>query len=325
MAITITPEISSQSVSSAKSYKYLFEPLRIKIAEAGSTYAKISASLRNTVTGVETKMYTDYAFNEMNLAGEVIIDLMEITRDFVGGEIYKIGSIADLQANPMILPGFYIVFNITTELTSTPIIISIIPLVGGRSYEQWVGSVVQTSPVTEWWYHGMLQPDFKGYPKILTGLRDPSGTNVEPLITISIPTVGREVCGGYLIWKSRFGGWMTYGFDIFAETEELKYENELDSALFQASPLGNPYIPVNYTQVMNSYSVTMKALSVSKTEAQVLRSLASTPAAYLMRTPSSKLELMRISSVGIPINNLANGVDISIALSSISQSTQNVR
>ena len=49
------------------------------------------------------------------------------------------------------------------------------------------------------------------------------------------------------------------------------------------------------------------------------------PAVYLMRSPDSALELMRVTSASAPINNLSNGGDFSVSLKSISQSSHKTR
>lgn len=323
MAISIQTELSDHTISSAKSYKYLFEPLRVRITETGSKWVKITVLRKSPAMDVTLQTYADYFFSETDATGMAVVDLMEIARDFYG-EIYKLGHYADISLNPGVLL-FVFQFKITTDLTATATNLSIIPVIGGRSFDQFNGDILHTAPLTEWAYYGITQPLFKGYPKIEIILIDPVQTYIIPTVNIGLSVTGRDVCGGYLIWKSRFGGWMTYGFDIFSETESMEYNLSVDSNLFEGNTNRRPYVPVNYAQVENSYNVSLKALSVSKEEAQALKSLNSAPVAFLMRSTTSKLELMRISSASIPINNLANGVDVQVTLSSVSTSKQNVR
>ena len=120
---------------------------------------------------------------------------------------------------------------------------------------------------------------------------------------------------------------MSWGFDIKTESEQLSYEGNLDSEMFEstAEEGGNPFIPTDYTKVTTSCSLNLKALSLSSLELQVVRGINFSPAVYYMRDNSGKLELMRLSSASVPISSLSNGGDFSVSLSSISKTGINTK
>lgn len=322
MAITITPELTGQTISSTKTYKYLFEPLRVQISDGGADFFYVDIETRN-YTGNTTGVYSLYAAGELDASGDVEIDLMEIARDLLIEELYKISDYSEIS-ELTIIP-FCVNYSISTDQTTTPVELNIVPILGGRNFEQYSVNVSQSQPLTEFDYYGLSQSDFKYYPKVIQSLVDPTIADITPTLTKTVPTTGKDVCGGYLIWKSRFGGWMSWGFDIMTEDSNINYNEEVEMGLFKANDSGNPYIPTNYTSIDESYSVTLKSLGVSKDYAKALKGLSASPVCYLMREAASRMELMRINSASIPLSNLTEGVDITISLSSISKPSQNIR
>ena len=133
-------------------------------------------------------------------------------------------------------------------------------------------------------------------------------------------------CGGYLIWKSRLGGWVSWAFDIKTESEEGVYGGELQSGYFESTlPIdGSPYVPVNYTNVGISYIKNMKDLSLTTNELDAVRGIVGSMAVYFVKEDET-LELMRVDSVDVPKSSLSNGGDFTIILRSISNLNLNVR
>lgn len=317
MAITLTPEITGQVVQEARSYKYLFEPFRVKVS--GEPQVNV-AVVKYSLSGATIGTYANYVTGETDSSGNLTIDFAEVARNFMEDEVFRIGKYQDIDAGT-IIPNYYLRFQVNSAASR----ISFIPILGGRNFNQFIPAVPYTQALTEFEYLGLDQPEFKGYPFIEQSLINPTGANVTPTITKSVSSTGKEVCGGYLIWKSRFGGWMQWGFDIMSETSDLKYNGELGQGLFMANSQGNPYIPANYTSIDESYSVSLKSLAVPNDYAEALKGLSASPAVYLMRDENAKMELMRISGIGIPTSNLTRGVDVNISLSSISKPSQNLR
>jgi hypothetical protein len=322
MAITVTPRITGQIIDGQRRYRYLFEPLEVKIIEPGSEQFYIEIQKKNYTGGI-ISTYSDYVTGELNASGTVAIDLMKVARDFLSDNIYQIGIPSDISTGTIV--PFYLTYSVTTDVTSTPVTLDIIPIIGGRTYDQFEANVTNANALTEFEYLGVALPDFIGYPKISQSLANATSSNIEPTLNISTANSGATACGGFLIWKSRFGGWAYWGFDIISETPKTSFNETIEQGLFDVNTNGNPIINANYTGINESYTVSLKALGLKNDYAKVLRGMSSAPVAYLMRGTTSKMELMRVTSVSAPVTNLTDGVDVEISLSSISNSFQNVR
>ena len=137
----------------------------------------------------------------------------------------------------------------------------------------------------------------------------------------------RSACGGQLVWKSRLGGWMNWGFKLKKESQAKKYEGNIQVGMFESTLDlgGNAYIPTNYTGISTSYSLTLKDLGLNSNELRAVQSIIASPAVYYMKDGSGSLELMRLSSANAPLDNKANGGDFTASLSSISTSMQKTR
>jgi len=108
---------------------------------------------------------------------------------------------------------------------------------------------------------------------------------------------------------------------------DSNYTGKLDVGMFEStSPVyGNAYVPVDYTGLDMSYSLSLKSLSLSSDELKAVSGIALSPAIYYVSDFSGKLELMRLSSSTAPIGNIANGGDFSVSLKSISNTSQKTR
>jgi hypothetical protein len=111
--------------------------------------------------------------------------------------------------------------------------------------------------------------------------------------------------------------------DIQRKTFNPTYEGNLSVGMFESTNEagGDIYIPVDYTSVMSSYSLELKALSLSKPELAAVSGIATSPAVYFVDQISGRFELMRVSSFSAPFSNLANGGDFTVSLSSISRTS----
>ena len=152
-----------------------------------------------------------------------------------------------------------------------------------------------------------------------------SSTDKSPTITkvVNSNTNG-DFCGGQVVWKSRLGGWCTWAFQLKRERQDKSYGGGFDVDMFEATN-GNAYIPVNYTSVETSYSVSLKDLSLSSNELRAVQSIEASPAVYYMPNSDGRLELMRLGSSSAPIFNMANGGDFSVTLNSISKNFQKTK
>ena len=140
-------------------------------------------------------------------------------------------------------------------------------------------------------------------------------------------TVDKKADGGQVVWKSRLGGWLSWGFRLKKESQAKKYEGNIQVGMFESTLAsnGNPYTPVDYTGISTNYSLTLKELRLTSDELEVVQNIIASPAVYYMKDQSEGLELMRLSSANAPLDNKASGGDFTVSLSSISTSMQKTR
>lgn len=329
--ITVTPEINGQVASSSKSYCYLYEPLRVQISESDSTATKVYIDVwLYDLDGTPYSAESQYAVFDIAGGNPITIDLMKIAQQLTDSNIYKFSQTSEI--NPFsILATYWFEFRIYTDKTSTPISVKKIPIVGLRNFDQFVANVVyNTAPMDEFEYYGLnrteLEQRWEGLTSIRTTLIDPTIDDIQPTITeVTSVSPEKTPCGGSLIWKSRFGGWMFWGMDLKKETINHNYQNALSVGVFESTleTAGNPYVPVDYGRVSTSYSYSLKALSLSQDELLAVSGIGASPAIYYQKQGSSQLELMRMTSFNAPIDSLANGGDFSVSLKSIPKLIQN--
>jgi hypothetical protein len=132
--------------------------------------------------------------------------------------------------------------------------------------------------------------------------------------------VGDAPCEGVIYWKSKLGGWQCWGMNLKTTKINGSYSGNIDNGMFESSNFtgaGNAYIPVNYTSVNSSTSITLKCLSLSKEELIAVAEINGSPAVYYQSGPSEKLELMKLTSATAPIKTHINGGDFSVSLSGL--------
>lgn len=151
--------------------------------------------------------------------------------------------------------------------------------------------------------------------------------NIPPIFTNTIVGIddGITPCGeAFLIWKSRFGGWMWWGFDMKKKDLNHSYGGRLQVGMFESTAdfNGDPFIPVDYTEISTSYTMTLKALALNSTEMLAVSGIKASAAIYYLEPGSQNLELMRLQSADTPWSVLAHGGDFSVSLRSISTTKQ---
>tara|TARA_R110002050_G_C8939321_1_gene512486 strand:+ start:34 stop:1026 length:993 start_codon:yes stop_codon:yes gene_type:complete len=330
MAITATAQITGQTIVGAGSYCYLYEPLKVDILESDASGRTVSIDLiiynASDLSVVET--ISEYGKYDINPNSPIEVDLMLLTQQYHDSNVFKIGVLSDIVSATDIpvskyVYQFLIYSDVSTQVTATKF-----PIIGGRDFYDFVPSVLSTQHLTEAELYGVdLTGRWKNYPNISVDLKtlETSG-DYTPTISITTETAAAfEPCGGMLIWKSRFGGWMYWGMDIATRTLSKKYASKLESGMFESTDGGNPYIPVDYTKIDTSYSISLKALSLNNDELKAVSGINSSIAVYYMRDSTAKLELMRVASASAPISTLIGGGDFSVSLKSISRTTQKAR
>jgi hypothetical protein len=339
MAILITPEITGQECNGNITYNYLFEPLRIHVEESDPTAVKLFVEVERysladktvLVPFATTPSLPKYVEIDLVLNLPVSFDLSEVMQQLHFARVYKVATIADIQTSyeEMIVSKYIYHFKITTDKTTTPVVIKKLPILGGRTFQQFNATVPYLQPLNEFDYYGIdqdtLAKRWANYQFYKSSLKDPnSGNNLQPNV-VPILQVGPEFPnGGVLYWKSRFGGWMFWGFDIQEDNSTSSFEGDLVVSLFESTKKsqGDPYIPVNYISISTDYSVQLKSIGLSNQELLAVSGILASPAVYFAKDNSGKLELMKVSSVSAPLRNLAKGGDFSVTLKSISTNSQ---
>lgn len=333
MALTINTVITGQQADVNLSYCYLYEPLKIRVIEsdliAKKLYVDVLRKDINTGELIDTNF--KYADFDINPGKAIVFDLMELAQQLHNANLYKYSSILEfnMPEKQSVFSKYIYTYRIYTDITVDFPLISKLPIIGGRDFQQFNPIVTHTSPLDEFTYYGLdkveLQRRWGASDYYLMRLPNlDSGFPIIPIVTDS--PGGLASCkpeGGILYWKSRFGGWMFWGFDIQRKTSSPKYEGNLSSGMFESTDDsgGVPYIPIDYTSVSSDYSLELKGLSLSKDELRAVAGIANSPAVYFADVIGNRLELMRVSSYSAPFSNLANGGDFSVSLSNISKTT----
>lgn len=345
MALTVTPKITGQNItgfgSGNASYSYLHEPLEVVIAFTSAT-KKITIDLETYDTKdliVVKNTIVKYAeYDTDNDINTLTVNLMELIRQYHDSNVYMLGNTTQLVSNSSSTKTFWgsSVSKLTYKLIikadgeANDVSVVKIPIIGGRGYRDFTPSVA--TDLTKTNEFEILNLDlsnrWKGYPTIKTTLADPNRTalgweNMIPTTTVINPTLGKTPCGGYVAWKSKYGGWCYWGFELKVEKNTHRYTGSIEVGMFESVD-GLTAIETDYTGIQTSYSITLKSLSLSKDELRAVSGIQSSPAIYLIND-SGRMELMRLSSASVPLDSKANGGDFSVSLKSISKSSQTVR
>lgn len=326
MALTIQNRILNQYADSSTRYYYLYEPLPVLVEESDLTARQltINIDLINSETGVTEKTLEEYAVYDINAGQPINLDLMKVVQQAHDADVWKFGTISDLVSGKDAVVSKYIyklIFTSNSEVESEENV-SILPILGGRNFSDFEPLVLNSFYLNEFDKYGVdISNRWKGYPIITTSLNTPLSTGEKVSVSQTINTFGKCADGGMLYWKSRLGGWMQWGFELKTERSSSNYTGNIEVGMFKTPRNflnGNPFIPTNYSGVSYSNSVTLKSLSLSMDELRAVNSISQTPICYYLKSPNSRLELIKISNVTVPLNNQANGGDFSVSFGSIS-------
>ena len=332
MAITITPQINGQEVSSNITYCYIGEPLKVHITDNDPLVTKIFAdiTLVGTGDGSTNSINLKYIESDVNSLGFIIIDLMQVARQLHDFNTYKFQSVSDILGglSTVISKNIYKI-EFYTNQSATKTEINKLPIIGMREFNDFTPIVDHNTLLTELDTNSLSKNLF-GYQLVKHTLKDISSViddNYFPttqLISIINPE-SKTPCAGAIHWKSKKGSWMSWGMDLITESRKGSYQGNIDIGFFESTNIlgnGNPFIPVDYSGTESSNSISLKSLSIGKVELEALSTIAGSQAVYYQRSPTSKLELMRITSSTAPINTSINGGDFSVSLRSIAKITQ---
>lgn len=314
---SVNPRIIGESVKTHV-YKYINDPLLVRVGSDSSQPIPIEVKKYSMVT--QALISSEIAVTaETNSSNKVDIDFMKIIRNYIYDDYLKIGKIEDLSRQNIGL-GLYGIQPVGSGLETKILVLSGVSTYGELTSKI---NIDHLSPTDEFTKAGTPCPKFLGYPYVQTTLKDISSVqNVQPTVLLTFPSSGREVCGLFVIWKSRLGGWVGYDFGIYDEELTSEYGGELPSD-FSANDFGVGYMPQNYMKISSNQSINAKALRVPKNEIEGLRGLRTSPAIYTYK--DGILELCRLTGFSAQLDNLKAGGDVSISLSPVQTLNQTIR
>tara|TARA_R110000782_G_scaffold97666_2_gene182666 strand:+ start:329 stop:1324 length:996 start_codon:yes stop_codon:yes gene_type:complete len=331
MAITVNTQILGQQATSTTTYCYLYEPLKIVITESDLTATKIFVDMEavSTLDGSIVDTLLKYGEYDLNPGRNLTFDIMKLAQQHHDAEVYKF-SLVDEISGESIVSKYKYNFNIYSDISGVSRV-SKLPILGVRKLQNFVPLVTQSQAINEFQFYNMdvAELESRWNTKVLQVTLKSASTvgNTFPTISTITSTTGKLPCGGFLIWKSTFGGWMFWGFDLRTERFSGSHVGNLPSGMFESTAEigGNPFVTADYTGISNSYTVILKSLGLTSQELLAVAGISFSPAVYYMEPNSQKMELMRMTSATVPLDSIANGGDFSVSLSSISNTSQSTK
>lgn len=337
--LTVTTQILGQVAGPTTTYCYLYEPLKISIREAdGLLNTKIYIELVVRDTSDQSTIIEEipaYGEYDINPAEPLTVDLMKIARQHHDANVYKFSNISEIANDDWgwkaVVSEYVYEFKVTSDVSTNVVTVKKLPIIGGRDFTDFTPSVSSSQELDEgsrtgwnlaFWYNRN-----KGYKFLQTALVNPLNNDARPSVSTFTGIKGYAPCGGYLVWKSKFGGWMQWGFDISSETTSRKYIGNLQVGLFEstADELGSIYVPADYTGITTTKSRKLKSINLDSEMLKAVSGIMESPAVYYMDSSNGDLELMRLASASVPVENLSNGGNFTVNLRSVSSTNQKTR
>lgn len=339
LTLTATSQIQGQAIGAATTYCYLYEPLKISIREADgllNTKVYIELVVRDTSdqsTIIET--LPNYGEYDINPAEPLTVDLMRIARQHHDANVYKFSNITEIADDTngwkSLVSEYVYEFKITSDVSVNVVTIKKLPIIGGRDYTNFTPAITSSQDLTEAEVEGYgfsyWNIRSKGYKFLQQSLATPTNNDARPYVTTMTANKGVAPCGGYLVWKSKLGGWMQWGFDISSKSTSRSYVGNLQVGLFEstAEENGSIYVPANYTGVTTNKSRKLKSLDLTTEDLRAVSGILESPAVYYMDSNNGDIELMRLTAATVPLENQANGGSFTASLRSISSTNQKTR
>ena len=335
MALQITPQISGQVASSTISYSFLQEPLKVYITDSDADTRIIYADVTRVSTedGSVVSTHQQYIHRDIPSLGGVVIDLSKVMRQMHDYNTYQYGSVLDIVNGwDSVLSKYIYKFEFYSDVaTSVKTTIQKLPIIGGRSFDTFTPSVTYQTPIQELASSYLQGGNLGGYQIPVFSLKEISSVSDNDYrptaTTTSITNTGDNVpCEGVIYWKSKRGGWMSWGIDLKTENKSHQTMGSLNVGMFESTSYsggGDIYSQADYIGTTSGLTLNLKSLSLTKDELLAVSEIAGSPAVYYRRgesVPSSsdRIELMRMTSATAPIRTHIMGGDFSISLARIS-------
>ena len=297
----------------------------ITIGARSSTQILANVTQISTYDGTSQTTKVQYISRDVELFGGVAIDLMKVVKQLHDFDVYHFSSVADFSTNAFkdsVLSKYIYKFEFYTDKSDVKTTVLKLPILGGRTFQNFVPAVTYQTLIRE-----LEEGDFDNahitsyYNPTYTLRQISSVTNSDYSMILDDDNAdGDDSCEGRIIWKSKLGGWMYWGMNLKTTKVNGSYSGSIDNGMFESTSFnggGNAYIPVNYTSVKSSNSITLKCLSLTKEELIAVAEISGSPAVYYQSEPSGKLELMKLTSATAPIKTHINGGDFSVSLSGL--------
>ena len=342
MSLQITPQISGQQANSTLSYSFLQEPLKVYITDSDADVTTIYGDVTrlSTEDGSVESINSIYIHRDVPSLGGVVIDLSKVMRQMHDYDTYQYGSVLDIVNgwDSVVSKYIYKFEFYTNEDSANKVEVLKLPIIGGRSFDTFVPSVTYQTPIQELTSSYLQDVKLGGYQIPTFTLKQISSVSDDDYrptsATTSITANSYNVpCEGVVYWKSKRGGWMSWGIDLKTENNSHQTVGSLDVGMFESTSYsggGNIYSQADYTGTTSGLTLNLKSLSLTKDELLAVSEIAGSPAVYYRRkenTPSSsdRIELMRMTSVSAPIRTHIMGGDFSISLSRISTTEHKIK
>ena len=323
-SVTLNTALTTSSLNSSM---FIEGDINVKVIYADVTRI-------DTQTGIAEAIRDEYIVRDISSLGSVNIDLSKVIRQLTDFDVMRISNPTDaLNCWDAVVSKFIYKFEFYTDQSALRHTILKLPIMGGRSYENFVPAVDHNTPIRELSQAELETTKLGGEYLVnyqLKNITSVTNSDYSPTRNLSIVTATNDntPCGGVIHWKSRLGGWMSWGMDLKTETKSHSYSGNLNVGMFEStieSGGGDPYIQVNYTGTSTGRKLSLKSLTRNKAELIALSEINGTPAVYFSNGYPKNWELMKLTSASAPIKTYIQGGDFSVSLSSISQTEQKVK
>ena len=337
MSLAITPQITGQQANSTLSYCFIHEPLKVHITDSDAQTTIVYADVTRiaTDTGVEELVKAEYIMRDVSSLGSVVIDLTKVMKQLHDFDTIKVGSVSDIVSGwDSVVSKYIYKFEFCSDQAPTvKTEILKLPIIGGRTFENFVPAVDYNTPLRELSLAELQGGKLGGYKIanfVLKQISAVSDSDYSPTSGFTSVAEANNNCpnGGVIHWKSKLGSWMSWGMDLKTITKSHKYMGQLEVGMFESTSYsggGNPFAQVDYTGTTSGEKIALKSITRSAAELIGLAEINGTPAIFFQRTPTSKLELMRLVSASAPIKSYINGGDFTVSLKNISSTEHKVK
>ena len=326
---TITSDTSA-TITTTFTVASLYAVIIIGSRNTNEIYADVTQI--STSTGSSESTRVKYIVRDITPLGGIVIDLMKVVKQLHDFDVYHNSTVSNITSGwDSVVSKYIYKFEFYTNTSDAKTTVLKLPILGGRTFQNFVPAVDYNTPIQEIAHDDLLLSDLLGHfiPKFtLREIASVTGSDYSPIRSSVLVNVGDAPCEGVIYWKSKLGGWQCWGMNLKTTKINGSYSGNIDNGMFESSNFtgaGNAYIPVNYTSVNSSTSITLKCLSLTAEELIGVAEINGSPAVYYQKNATSSLELMRLTSATAPIKTHIGGGDFSVSLKELFSYEQRVK